>query len=126
MHFNCVPMSIFYYLKSCSTCSRIIKTLDLPNDVIMQDIKSQPISEEVLKSLRNLAGSYEALFSKRAQLYKSEGLKDKNLSEDDFKYYILKHYTFLKRPILVYRNQIFIGNTAKTVEAAYTFIHANE
>ncbi len=119
-------MSIFYYLKSCSTCSRIIKTLDLPNDVIMQDIKSQPISEEVLKSLRDLTGSYEALFSKRAQLYKSEGLKDKNLSEDDFKYYILKHYTFLKRPILVYRNQIFIGNTAKTVEAAHTSIHANE
>jgi arsenate reductase len=119
-------MTIFYYLKSCSTCSRIIQALNLPEDVIMHDIKSQPISEEALVALRDLAGSYEALFSKRAQLYKSEGLKDKDFSEKDFKSYILKHYTFLKRPVLVYQNQIFIGNTAKTVEAAYTCIHANE
>ena len=119
-------MNTFFYLKSCSTCSRIIKDLNLPSDVIMHEIKSEQISEEQLDTLKGLAGSYEALFSKRAQLYKSEGLKDKNLNEDDFKHYNLKHYTFLKRPVLVYNNDIFIGNSSKTVEAAKTFIQANE
>jgi arsenate reductase len=92
----------------------------------MHEIKSEQITEEQLNKLRDLAGSYEALFSKRAQLYKSEGLKDKNLTENDFKDYILKHYTFLKRPVLVYKNEIFVGNSAKTVEEAKTFILTNE
>jgi arsenate reductase len=92
----------------------------------MHEIKSEQINEQQLSNLKDLAGSYEALFSKRAQLYKSEGLKDKNLTEDDFKNYILKHYTFLKRPVLVYNNQIFIGNSAKTVAAAKAIIQTNE
>ena len=119
-------MNTFFYLKNCSTCSRIIKDLNLPNDVIMHEIKSEQFSEEQLVNLKQLAGSYEALFSKRAQLYKSEGLKNKKLSEDDFKHYLLKHYTFLKRPVLVYKSQIFIGNGPKTIDAAKAFIQTNE
>ncbi|WP_299225275.1 arsenate reductase family protein [uncultured Psychroserpens sp.] len=119
-------MNIFYYLKSCSTCIRIIKTLNLPEDVALREIKSNPITESELEKLKDLAGSFEALFSKRAQLYKSQGLKDKKLTEVDFKTYILKHYTFLKRPVLVYNGNIFIGNTSKTVDAAKVYIHLNE
>lgn len=116
-------MKKFYYLKSCSTCSRIIKTLDLPTDVVLQDIKSEGITSEQLEELYKLSGSYEALFSKRAQRYKTLGLKDQDLTEDDFKQYILEHYTFLSRPVLVYNDQIFIGNSAKTGEAARKAIH---
>lgn len=119
-------MKKLFYLKTCSTCSRIIKELELPDDVILHEIKSNPISEDTLTKLSVLAGSFEALFSKRAQLYKTEGLKDKQLTEADFKHYILKHYTFLSRPVLVYDDHIFIGNSAKTIEAAKTFIHTNE
>lgn len=119
-------MKTLFYLKTCSTCSRIIKDLELPDDVILHEIKSNPISEDTLAELKKLAGSYEALFSKRAQRYKTEGLKDKNLSENDFKKYILEHYTFLSRPVLAYNNHIFVGNSPKTVEAAKAFIHSNE
>lgn len=76
-----------------------------------------------MDELWTLAGSYEILFSKRAQRYKELGLKDKTLTEADFKHYILEHYTFLSRPVLVYDNQIFIGNSTKTVEAAQQAIH---
>lgn len=119
-------MKKVYHLKTCNTCDRIIKSLNLPNDFIFQDIKSEDITVKQIDQLKNLAGSYEALFSKRAKLYKEMGLKDQNLSEADFKYYILDHYTFLKRPVIVVNNQIFIGNSAKTVEAAKAFIHSNE
>lgn len=117
-------MKKIYYLKSCSTCSRIIKTLQLPSDVVFQDIKSEAITSGQLEELHKLSGSYEALFSKRAQRYKTLGLKEKNLTENDFKQYILEHYTFLSRPVLVYNDQIFIGNSAKTVEAARQAIHS--
>lgn len=116
-------MKHFFYLKTCDTCLRILKSLQLPVDVKLQDIKEQPITVEQLENLKNLAGSYEALFSKRAKLYKEMGLKDNPLKEADFKHYILEHYTFLKRPVLVLEQQIFIGNSPKVVEAAKQALH---
>jgi arsenate reductase len=70
-----------------------------------------------------LAGSYEALFSKRAKLYKEMDLKNTELKEADYKHYILQHYTFLKRPVLVLVQQIFVGNSPKVVEAAKQALH---
>ena len=116
-------MNKIYYLKTCSTCARIIKTLDLPSSFIFQDIKEEEITVKQLEELNKLAGSYEALFSKKAKLYKEMGLKDLNLTEKDFKHYILQHYTFLSRPVIIFNDQIFIGNSPKTVEAAKKAIH---
>ncbi|MGM5469286.1 arsenate reductase family protein [Flavobacteriaceae bacterium LMO-SS05] len=116
-------MNKIYYLKTCSTCVRIIKFLNLPSDCIFQDIKKQEITVKQLEELYKLSGSYEALFSKRSKLYKEMGLKDLDLTEKDFKHYILEHYTFLSRPVIVFNNQIFIGNAQKTIEAAKQAIH---
>jgi arsenate reductase len=120
-----IVLKKIYHLKNCSTCIRIIKSLDLPSDVIFQDIKNDEITPAQLEDLYKLSGSYEALFSKRAQRYKALKLKDQNLTEKDFKNYILEHYTFLSRPVIVYNDQIFIGNSSKTVEAAKKAIHEN-
>jgi arsenate reductase-like glutaredoxin family protein len=111
-------MKKIYYLSSCNTCTRIISELNLPNDFMLQDIKTEPITETQIEEMRALTDSYESLFSKRARLYKELGLKEKSLSEADIKNYILKHYTFLKRPVILFNNQIFIGNSKKTVETA--------
>ncbi|MGR7812941.1 arsenate reductase family protein [Lacinutrix undariae] len=116
-------MTKFYYLKSCSTCIKILKTLNLPESAILQNIKTEPITESQLEEMKILAGSYEALFSKRAQLYKSMNLKEQTLTETDYKNYILEHYTFLKRPVMIHNNTIFIGNTAKVTEAAKLALH---
>ena len=67
-----------------------------------------------------LSGSYEALFSKRAKVYKEMDLKNQDLEEADYKHYILEHYTFLKRPVMLVANQIFIGNNKKVVAQAVT------
>ena len=72
--------------------------------------------------MAKMAGSYEALFSKRATLYKEMGLKDENLTEADFKRYILEHYTFLSRPVIIADGKIFVGNSPKTAEAAIAFL----
>ena len=95
-------MRKIFYLSSCSTCKRIINELQNINQFDLHDIKTQPLNEEDLEMLFKFSGSYEALFSKRAILYKTYDLKNKNLSELDFKSYLLEHYTFLKRPIIIF------------------------
>lgn len=82
----------------------------------MQDIKTDHITPAQLDSLKALAGSYEALFSRRALKYKEMGLKDKELTEKDYRRLILQEYTFLKRPVIVDGSKIFIGSEKKTVE----------
>ncbi|MCX2718338.1 arsenate reductase family protein [Lentiprolixibacter aurantiacus] len=116
-------MNKIYYLSSCDTCKRILKELQPMEGMALQDIKTTPITEEQIQQLFELAGSYEALFSKRARLYKERNLKDKNLGESDFKNLILEHYTFLKRPVIVIEGEIFIGNSKKTVQAAKEKLH---
>ena len=111
-------MNKFYYIATCDSCKRILQTLNLPVNVSLREIKKEPLTVKELDSMHALAGSYEALFSRRAKLYKERGLKDENLDEADFRRFILEHYTFLKRPVLIFNNNIFIGNSPKTVEAA--------
>ena len=111
-------MKKVYYLKTCSTCIRIIKELNIPADYILQDIKTEPITVAQVEEMQALSGSYEALFSKRAKLYKEMDLKNQNLTERDYKQYILEHYTFLSRPVIINGDAIFIGNSKKTVESA--------
>ena len=65
-------------------------------------------------------GSYEDLLNKRAKLYKERGLKDQALKEEDFKALLLEHYTFLKRPVAIVHNRIFIGNSKNNIEALKT------
>lgn len=97
---------------------RIIKELNLPKDIHFQDIKESPITVSQLEDMYELSKSYEALFSKRAKLYKEMDLKNQILEETDYKNYILEHYTFLSRPVLIYNSKIFIGNSKKNVAAA--------
>lgn len=111
-------MKKIYHLSSCNTNQRILKELELGNDVELQDIKKENIDEQTLNFLKDKVGSYEALFSKRAQKYRSMGLNEQNLSESDYKKHMLAEYTFLKRPFIIFDDQVFIGNAKKTIEAA--------
>lgn len=118
-------MKKVYYLKTCNTCLRILKELNLPSDFILQDIKTEEITSKQLDEMKALSGSYEALFSKRSKLYKEMDLKNQDLEERDYKHYILEHYTFLSRPVIIVNDAIFIGNSKKTVALASKAIHSN-
>ena len=109
-------MKKFYYLKSCSTCIRILKELNLSDDFITQNIKTDPITEQQLEEMKALSGSYEALFSRKSMKYKAWDLANKELTEEDYKKYILEEYTFLKRPVTIIEDNIFIGNTKNVIE----------
>lgn len=117
-------MKKIYYLKNCTTCQSIIKETAIDtlrqaqgDKFIMQDIKFEKITPTQLDEMKKIAGSYEALFSRRAMKYKELGLKDKNVEEKDYRKFILDEYTFLKRPVVIINDKIFIGSATKTVEA---------
>ena len=110
-------MKRIFYLSTCDTCKRILSSWNT-NGIELQDIKTEPMTAEQVDQIIALAGSAEALFSKRARKYKELGLKDKSLSEADIRQLIIEEYTFLKRPVLVLNDQIFVGNSKKVVEAA--------
>ncbi len=116
-------MKKIYHLSTCDTCKRILKEIDPPSAFILQDIKTEAITSEQLEEMKELAGSYEALFSKRARLYREKDLQNEELTEDRYKNLILEHYTFLKRPVIINNDEIFIGNSKKTVAAAKESIH---
>ncbi len=107
-----------YHLSTCNTCQRIIQEINPDSDVQLQDIKTEAITEDQLDAMYALTGSYEALFSKRAQLYRQRNLNEQTLSEEDYRNLILEHYTFLKRPVMLVNNEIFVGNSKKVVAQA--------
>lgn len=111
-------MKRIYLLSSCSTCQRILKEINPSTDVELIDIKVQNIDAETLDWIKSKVGSYEGLFSKRAMKFKSMGLNQMQLTESDYRKYMLEEYTFLKRPFMIFDDQVFIGNAAKEVEKA--------
>ena len=111
-------MKKIYHLGNCKTCQRILKEIKAnKNGFDFQEIKTENITAPQLDALKKMAGSYEALFSRRALKYKEWGLKDKSLTEKDYRDLILKEYTFLKRPVVINGKNIFIGSEKKTIKA---------
>lgn len=108
-------MKKVYFLQTCDTCKRILKEVNT-DGFERQEIKTNHINAAQLAEMYAISGSYEALFNKRARLYTSMDLKNKALSEADYKKYLLEEYTFLKRPVFIVDEQIFIGNSKKVIE----------
>ena len=109
-------MDKMYFLSTCDTCRKIIARLPEKVQLVFQNIRTEPVTAEQLEEMKALAGSYEALFSRKAQLYKERGLKNKELTESDYRELILEHYTFLSRPVFLIGGKIYIGNKVETVE----------
>ena len=111
-------MKKIYHLKSCSTNVRILKEIGPGPEVELQNIKEENIDPETLDFLKKKVGSYEALFSKKAMKFRSLGLNEMDLTDADYRKYILEEYTFLKRPFMINGDDVFIGNSTDVVKAA--------
>jgi len=105
-----------YCVATCTTCQRILNDSDLiRKGYTYQNIKEDKITPQQLDEMKDMIGSYEALFSRRALKYKAMGLKDKKLTEKDYRDLILQEYTFLKRPVIISGKKIYSGSEKKTV-----------
>ncbi len=111
-------MRKIYHLSTCKTCQRIIGELNDGKDFELQDVKVKPITAAQLDVLKSEVGSYEALFNRRARKYRARGLHEQQLSEADYRRLILEEYTFLKRPVVIIDESVFVGNAKKAVQGA--------
>lgn len=119
-------MKRVYHLGNCSTCQAILSKIKPGPEVELIDIKEKNIDAKTLDWLKEKTGSYESLFSKRAMKYRGLGLHEMSLTEEDYRKYMLEEYTFLKRPFIIYDDNIWIGNAKKEVESAVNFFNALE
>jgi arsenate reductase-like glutaredoxin family protein len=108
-------MKKIYFLRTCGTCRRILKEMDT-SGYTFQEIKSEPITVKQLDELFSLTKSYEVLFSRRANKYQQMDLKNQSLTAEDYRQLILEEYTFLKRPVIIDGNEVYVGNTKKRID----------
>ncbi|MBB4805131.1 arsenate reductase-like glutaredoxin family protein [Chryseobacterium defluvii] len=118
-------MKKVFYLNTCDTCRKILSQFDL-TDWEHREIKTEPVTKEELAEMHKRTKSYEALFSKKSTQIKARGIDVKSLEEKDFKKLLLDHYTFLKRPVFITDQEIFVGNDKKNVEKLKEFFGVTE
>lgn len=111
-------MKKIYHLGTCDTNRRLLAQWKPGEDVVLQDIKKEKILPEQLDKMKELAGSYEALFSRTARSYRTRGLSERGLTETDYRTLILDDYTFLKRPVVIIGDKIFIGSSSAVTHEA--------
>ena len=78
-------MKKIYFLSTCNTCKRIITELNLGDEYVKQDIKTEAITLAQLEEMRSMTDSYATLFSKRSRKYRAMDLHDNPPSEDEMK-----------------------------------------
>ncbi|MBR8538075.1 hypothetical protein KDU71_21070 [Carboxylicivirga sediminis] len=115
-----------YLLQTCNTCKRILKQVKIFGDFDVRDVKKYPLTTEEIDDLAQKAGGYERIFNKQSQKYRQLGLKDKVLSEADYRKLLSEEYTFLKRPVFLIDDKIFIGNSNSTVDLLTKYLVSNK
>jgi arsenate reductase (glutaredoxin) len=116
-------MKKIYTLASCDTCRKLLKEVVVPADTEVINIKEQNISAKDLDKAAKIAGSYEALFSRKAVKYRALGLHEKVLSEKEIRKLILEEYTFLKRPVAIIGDIVTSGHTNVAKETLKEALH---
>ena len=112
-----------FTLPTCKTCQRIFDDLKPEsNGCEIINIKESGVSPDDLDAMKEIVGSYEGLFSRRAIKFRSMELAEKDLAEDDYRTLILGEYTFLKRPVFFVGNEVSVGSRKSEVEKARDFL----
>lgn len=101
----------FYWLPGCSTCVKAKNHLERHGlrDLALRDIKENPLSREEVENLARLVGGAGELFSRRAVKYREMKLGERALSDAEMLDLMAEEYTFLKRPVLVYKGKAIAG-----------------
>jgi arsenate reductase (glutaredoxin) len=101
----------FYWLPSCSTCKKAKNHIERHGlrNFELRDIKQDPLAREEVEELAKKLGGADELFSRRAIKYREMKLNERELSKDEMLALMTEEYTFLKRPILVYKGKAIAG-----------------
>ncbi len=90
----------------------------------MVDLKVEMIDTTVFNDLRKHVSSYEDLFNKRSRIFTLIPVDSRPQDDVAWRALILTHYTFVKRPIIIFDEEVFIGNSPAVVAAALKRINS--
>lgn len=107
-----------YGLPHCTTCQKAVSFLEEAGVKIekFHDVKEDQLSRKEIERLVGLVGGAEQLFSKRAMKYRSMGLNEMELEDEDLIRYMTEEYTFIRRPVLVSGEFAMAGFAKKKYE----------
>jgi len=108
----------FYWLPHCSTCQKADAYLKQTGKSVTEyrDIKTNSLSRAEVERLAKLVGGANELFSRRARLYRSMGLAERELRDDEMLDLMATEYTFIKRPVLEVGSSAVSGFTNKSYD----------
>ena len=72
------------------------------------DLKKEPMSDEKLADLVYKVG-LDTLINRRGMKWRTMGLKDKDLSEEELFEQLLEHQVMIKRPVLEKDEAVIVG-----------------
>lgn len=109
-------------IKNCNTIKKTINWLE-ENDFEFEftDLKKDPLTPNELADFVKKVG-LDTLINRRGMKWRTLGLKDKNLSDNDLFEVLLEHQTMIKRPVLLMNDAVMVGFDE---EAVTEFIMAN-
>lgn len=98
-----------YGIKNCNKIRDTFTWLK-ENEVEYQfiDLKKNPVSEEKLGEFVYKVG-LDVLVNKRGMKWRTLGLKDKNLDDDELFSELLEHQTMIKRPVIEFEDAVLVG-----------------
>jgi len=107
-----------YWLPYCTTCQKAVAHLEAQGLPIRsyRNLKEEPLTEAEVRDLAGKVGGVDKLFSRRAMKYRSMGLHEQQLSEDDLVRHMAQEYTFVTRPVIVRGDRATAGFSAKRVD----------
>jgi arsenate reductase len=108
-----------YWLPYCTTCQKAAAYLEEKGVPIRswRNLKEEPLSQAEVRGLAAKVGGVDKLFSKRAMKFRSMGLHEREVSEDEMVKLMAEEYTFVTRPVIVRGDQATAGFSAKRVDA---------
>lgn len=100
-----------YGYKKCSTCREALKTLEANGaSVDFHDIVASPPNEETIREWVQKSGeSVNEFVNVRGTVYRERHLKQAQFNADEWVQELSKDGKLLKRPILVTKDNVFIG-----------------
>jgi len=113
---------LFLCYPKCTTCQKAKQWLDDQNiPYTLRDIKQENPTEDELRTWHKASGlPLKKFFNTSGLLYKSLQLKDRlpSMSEDEQFSLLASDGMLVKRPVLVYDDQVLVGFRAAEWDAA--------
>ncbi len=88
-------------------------------EIKFRDLKEQPLQKNELKELAKKAGGIDKIFSRRAIKYRTLGLAEKNLTDDQKLDWMAQEYTFISRPVIESDSKVVAGFSKRNYQEAF-------